>query len=127
MDLLVEFLRGLGLTGAGSDPLLAYLWASVQEEIRNKTNQDAVPEGLLWTAALRAAGRYLALLQGAGKLEDLGLTVEGVVKQLQEGDTSITYAVGDGDQTPEQRFSALVSWLSGYGADQFNRYRKLVW
>ena len=65
--------------------------------------------------------------QGAGQLEQIGLVVDVAVKQIQEGDTNTVFALGEGDQTPEQRLNHLIDWLRTAGADQFARFRKLVW
>lgn len=50
-----------------------------------------------------AAGQYLQAKKAAGCLEMEGINLEPVAKQIQEGDTSVSFAVGEGSLTPEQR------------------------
>lgn len=121
----VKLLAALGVTVPDSDAVLDFVIRGVEETIRNETNQKGVPDGLKTAAVYMAAGQYLLVMKGAGKLE--GFDLEAAVKQIQEGDTSVTYAVGEGTKTTEQRLDALLSWLAGYGREQFPRYRRLVW
>ncbi len=121
----VKLLAALGVTVPDSDAVLDFVIRGVEETIRNETNQKGVPDGLKTAAVYMAAGQYLLVMKGAGKLE--GFDLEAAVKQIQEGDTSVTYAVGEGTKTTEQRLDALLSWLAGCGREQFPRYRRLVW
>lgn len=61
----------------------------------------------------RVCGEFLYYKKNSGSLE--GFNYEAVIKQIKEGDTSITYAVGQGEDTPENRFDAFVKQLErGY-------------
>ena len=56
---------------------------------------------------------FLYYKKNSGSME--GFNYEAVIKQVKEGDTSITYAVGQGEDTPENRFDAFVKQLErGY-------------
>ena len=122
---VVSLLTALGVTVSESDTVLDFTIRGVEETIRNETNQRSVPDGLKTAAVYQAAGQYLLLMKGAGKLE--GFDLEAAVKQIQEGDTNVTFAVGEGTQTPERRLDTLLNWLAGYGREQFPRYRRLEW
>lgn len=122
---VVGFLTALGVVVPETDSVLDFVIQGVEGTIRNETNQQGIPDGLKLAAVYMAAGQYLLLMKGAGKLE--GFDLDAAVKQIQEGDTSVTYAVGEGSQTPEQRMDDLLNWLTGYGREQFSRYRRLVW
>ena len=118
-------LRALGVTGAGKDPMLDMVVDMVAQRIQNETNRTDIPEGLQSAAASMAAGEYLRWKKAAGQLEGFALE-EAAVKQIQEGDTSISFAVGEGAQTPEQRLDALITSLTGRQGEIY-RYRRLVW
>ena len=77
------------------------------------------------SAVYICAGQYLKIKKEAGLLE--GFDFEATVKQIQEGDTSITFAIGEGDNTPEQRFDSLISYLMSSGKSGIAKYRRLVW
>lgn len=122
---VISFLDALGVTGAGDDPLLDFVIQSVTQTVKNETNQPTIPEGLETVAVYMAAGQYMSLKKGSGQLE--GFDLEAAEKQIKEGDTSITFAFGEGSLTPEQRLDRLLAYLMTSGANQFPAYRRLKW
>ena len=124
---VIVLLNALGVAGAGDDPLLPYLLGSVCERVRNETNLPEVPEGLRHVAAELAAGEYLSFRKSAGQLDLDGLNLDAAIKQIQEGDTNVVFAAGDGTLTPEQRLDALISRLRRDRSPEFIRYRRLLW
>lgn len=123
----VALLEALGLTVAADDALLGFIVSSVTERIKNETNQTAVPEGLTYVGAEMIAGEYLNALKGSGQLNMDGIDLEAAVKQIQEGDTNIVFAIGAGSSTPEQRLDALITYLITGRTREFIRYRRLLW
>lgn len=73
----------------------------------------------------RVCGEFLYYKKNAGSLE--GFNYEAVIKQIKEGDTSITYAVGQGEDTPENRFDAFVKQLERGYDKWITPHRKLRW
>jgi len=126
-DEVISHLKILGVTElSASDKMLVDLLIDlVVSRICNACNVSSVPDGLHAAAVLQVCGEFLSRKKQLGKLE--GFDLDSAVKQIQEGDTSITFAIGDGDTTPEQRIDALIQWMTHYGDDQLHRYRKLVW
>lgn len=122
---IVAILTALGVTGADSDPLLDLLLSHVQQRILNKTNQSEIPEGLESVAVYMVVGEYLNMKKATGELE--GFDLEAAEKSIQEGDTNITFAIGEGSLTPEQRLTNLINYLISGRSDELYRYRKLVW
>lgn len=120
-----RLLAALGVDVPEGDPLLEMACEAVEEQLENETNQDAVPEGLRAMAAEMAAGRVLGAMKDAGRLE--GFDLDAAVKQVQEGDASVTFAVGSGSATPEQRLDALIARLRGGRLGECARYRRLEW
>lgn len=124
-DDVVAMLTALGVTGADTDPLLDIFLMNVQQRILNKTNQSVIPEGLESLAVSMAVGEYLNMKKCSGQLE--GFDLDAAVKSIQEGDTNITFALGEGSSTPEQRLNSLIDYLINGRIGEIYRYRRLVW
>lgn len=124
-DQVVELLAALGVTGAGDDVLLDLVLTTVLQRIMNYTNLSTVPDGLEPMAVEMAAGEYLNLKKGSGQLE--GFDLEAAIKQIQEGDTSTTFAINEGCSTPEQRLDSLIDFLINGRMMEIYRFRRLVW
>ena len=118
-------LTALGVTGAAEDPLLDIVISNVQYRVQNKTNRKDMPEGLVSVAVYMAVGEYLNMKKATGSLE--GFDLEAAVKQIQEGDTNISFAIGEGSLTPEQRLNSLIDYLINGRIGEIYRYRRLVW
>ena len=120
-----ELLTALGFTVAATDALLVYLVGNVTERVLNETNQTEIPEGLEYLSAEMVVGEYLNLKKNSGELD--GFDTEAAIKQIQEGDTNITFALGAGSSTPEQRLDSLINYLTNGRTREFIRYRRVVW
>lgn len=120
-----ELLAALGFTVAVDDALLVFIGNSVTERVKNETNQSEIPEGLEYLSAEMVVGEYLNLKKNSGELE--GFDTEAAIKQIQEGDTNITFALGVGSSTPEQRLDNLINYLINGRTREFIRYRRVVW
>lgn len=123
-DKAVAMLTALGVAGAADDPLLDMVLTNVQWRI--KTFQPfRNPEGLESLAVSMAVGEYLNMKKCSGQLE--GFDLDAAVKSIQEGDTNITFALGEGSSTPEQRLNSLIDYLINGRIGEIYRYRRLVW
>lgn len=123
---VVTLLAALGVAGAAENPLLDLVINQVQWRIKNLTNLQEVPEGLVGLAVQMAAGEFLSMMKGSGQLEGFELE-EAAIKQIQEGDTNTVFSVGDGSYTPEQRLNSLIDFLINGRVGEIYRYRKMVW
>ncbi len=131
-DEVIALLGALGLTVSPDDPLLGFIINSVAEQIRNGTNQPEIPDGLHHMAVEMAVGYYLKYMKDSGKLDetdtDTGITTgDAVIKSIQEGDTTITYAVGSETTSTGQKLDDLIDYLINGRRGEFYRYRRLVW
>ena len=91
----------------------------------NYCNIQEVPEIIETRLIERVCGEFLYYKKNSGSLE--GFNYDAVIKQIKEGDTSITYAVGSGEDTPENRFDSFVKHLER-GYDKWcTPYRRLRW
>ena len=122
---VIAMLTALGVTGAAEDPLLDIVISNVQYRVQNETNRKDMPEGLVSVAVYMAVGEYLNMKKATGSLE--GFDLEAAVKQIQEGDTNISFAIGEGSLTPEQRLNSLIDYLINGRIGEIYRYRRLVW
>jgi len=73
----------------------------------------------------RVCGEFLYYTKNSGSLD--GFNYDAVIKQIKEGDTSITYAVGQGEDTPENRFDAFVKQLERGYDKWITPHRKIRW
>lgn len=125
-DKAVTMLTALGVAGAADDPLLDIALNNVQWRIKNLSNLSEIPEGLESLAVSMAVGEYLNMKKCSGQLEGFDLDA-AAVKSIQEGDTNITFALGEGSSTPEQRLNSLIDYLIKGRIGEIYRYRRLVW
>lgn len=125
-DQVISMLTALGVTGAADDPLLDIALNNVQWRIKNLSNLSEIPEGLESLAVSMAVGEYLNMKKCSGQLEGFDLDA-AAVKSIQEGDTNITFALGEGSSTPEQRLNSLIDYLINGRIGEIYRYRRLVW
>lgn len=73
----------------------------------------------------RVCSDFLFYKKNSGSLE--GFNYDAVIKQIKEGDTAITYAVGQGEDTPENRFDAFVKSLERGYDKWITPHRRLRW
>jgi len=104
---------------------LDFIIQKVENHIKNDCNVDAVPEGLHNVAVDMVVGEFLLSKKSTGQLT--GFNLDAAIKQIQEGDTSVTFAIGEGDSTPEKRLDVLISYLMNYGKSDFASYRCFKW
>jgi len=105
--------------------VLDFIIKKVENHIKNQCNTSTVPEELHEIAVDMVVGEFLLNKKSIGQLE--GFDLETAVKQIQEGDTSVTFAIGDGNKTPEERLDELISYLMNYGKGKFTAYRCIKW
>lgn len=125
-DKAVAMLTALGVAGAADDPLLDIALNNVQWRLKNLSNLSEIPEGLESLAVSMAVGEYLNMKKCSGQLEGFDLDA-AAMKSIQEGDTNITFALGEGSSTPEQRLNSLIDYPINGRIGEIYRYRRLVW
>ena len=93
--------------------------------VMNYCNITIIPEILDPRIIDRTCSDFLYYKKNSGSLA--GFNYDAVIKSIKEGDTTITYAVGQGEDTPENRFDAFVKSLER-GFDKWcTPYRRLRW
>jgi len=123
---VVERLKSFGYEVTEADNLmLEFIIQKVENSIKADCNINTIPEGLHEIAVDMVVGEFLLTKKSRGQLE--GFDLETAVRQIQEGDTSVTFAVGDGSKTPEERLDELILYLMNHGKGKFASYRCIKW
>lgn len=124
---IVNRLKQLGYTAteADNDQIDFELTKIRNYVINNFTRNEKIPEILDPRIVDRVCCDFLYYKKNSGSLE--GFNYDVVIKQIKEGDTTISYAVGQGEDTPENRFDAFVKSLER-GFDKWcTPHRRLIW
>lgn len=105
------------------DWMLGFVVQTEVKRIKSDCNITTIPDALLNILVKRVVGSFLHQMFFAGKLTgqiDFGQAV----KQIQEGDTSLSFAV---EMLPEAKFCSLVANLKDYGQGDVSAFRKIRW
>ena len=103
---------------------IAFAMQKTENHINNFCNTTSIPDGLFYIAVDKACGEFLFTAKQTGKLNIADLDFDSTIKQISEGDTSITFADGASD---EDKFNQLVNYLLTLGEGDLVCYRKLRW
>lgn len=91
----------------------------------NYCNIQEVPEIVELRLIDRVCSEFLFYKKNSGSLE--GFNYDAVIKQIKEGDTTIQWAVGQGEDTPENRFDSFVKQLERGFDKWITPHRRLRW
>lgn len=124
---IINRLAQLGYTAteADNDQIDFELNKIINYVINNFVRVEPIPEILDPRIIDRVCSDFLYFKKNSGSLE--GFNYDAVIKSIKEGDTTITYAVGQGEDTPENRFDSFVKHLER-GFDKWCApHRRLLW
>lgn len=93
--------------------------------VMNYCNITTIPNILYPRIVDRVCGEFLFYKKNSGSLN--GFNYDAVIKSIKEGDTQIQYAVGQGEDTPENRFDAFVKSLDRGFDKWLTPHRRLRW
>lgn len=123
---VVNRLKQLGYTATEADyEQIEYELNMVLNYVMNYCNRTDIPEILDPRIIDRTCAYFLYYKKNSGSLE--GFNYEAVIKSIKEGDTTLTYAVGQGEDTPENRFDAFVKYMERGFDKWITPYRRLRW
>lgn len=123
---VISRLESFGYTVTDGDSwMIGFAVQKVESSIKNECNVTLIPDGLYKVAVDMVCGEFLFTKKSTGKLE--GFNLDSALKSVQAGDTNVTFAVGQGSKTPEQRLDTLLSYLVGNGRGELACYRKIKW
>lgn len=122
---VVKTLKSVGYEVVDTDLfLLEQSIEKIKSYIKNKTNQNKVPEGLKHIWIDRSTGEFLYFKKSLNQLELKGLDFDRVAKEISEGDTKVVY---EDTKTTGDKFEVYMTYLMTRGEDELLRYRRIVW
>lgn len=125
-ELIRDRLRQLGYTVRPGDlDQIRFELTKITNYVRNFCNREDIPEILDYRIADRVCSDFLMYKKNSGSLA--GFDYEAVIKSIREGDTTVTYAVGQGEDTPENRFDSFVKSLERGFDKWLTPHRKIRW
>lgn len=128
LDMVKDRLRSFGYEMQdGDETLLDFCIQKVENTIKNDCNVPDIPDGLLNAAVDMVVGELLTAKKTFAPDSITGLDLEAAVKQIQAGDTNVTFATGEGSLTAEQRLDNFLSYLMTCGRKQFSCFRRIRW
>ena len=123
---VISRLKMLGYTATVEDNNhLDYELNKTINYVMNYCNITTIPEILDPRIIDRVCADFLYYKKNSGSLE--GFNYDAVIKSIKEGDTTVTYAVGQGEDTPENRFDAFVKQLERGFDKWLTHYRCIRW
>lgn len=106
---------------------IEYTIADTESYVKLFCNIETVPESLHHKLVNRVCGVFLMFKKNMGLLKDTNFNFETAEKTIKLGDTSVTYAIGEGDMTPEGRFEEAIKALMRDFDKNLVLFRRLVW
>ena len=122
---VIKTLKSVGYEVVDADLfLLDQSIEKVKSYIKNKTNQNKVPEGLKYIWIDRSTGEFLNFKKSLNQLNLNGLNFGRMAKEISEGDTKVVY---EDTKTTGDKFEVYMTYLMIRGEDELLRYRRIVW
>lgn len=123
---VISRLKMLGYTATIDDyDHIDYELTKTINYVMNYCNIQTIPEILNPRIIDRICADFLYYKKNSGSLE--GFNYDAVIKSIKEGDTTLTYAVGQGEDTPENRFDSFVKQLERGFDKWITPHRRLRW
>lgn len=91
----------------------------------NYCNINDVPDIVKPRLIDRVCCDYLFYMKNSGNLT--GFDYDTVIKEIKEGDTTLRFAVGSGEDTPENRFDSMVKRMEKGYDKWITPHRRLRW
>ena len=122
---VIKTLKSVGYEVVDTDLfLLEQSIEKARSYIKNKTNQNKVPEGLKHIWIDRGTGEFLNFKKSLNQLNLNGLNFGRMAKEISEGDTKVVY---EDIKTTGDKFEVYMTYLMTRGEDELLRYRRVVW
>lgn len=128
VKMIVQRLLNFGLKLVESDNwIIMFCMNKAINHIKNSANISVIPNELYEIIVDRICGEFLFNKHKSNQLTLDNFDFDMAVKQLQEGDTTIQFAINEGSETDEQKLTSLINYLITYGEGDLICYRKLKW
>ena len=123
---IIDRLGQLGYSASESDyDAIDFELLKITNYVLNYCHITEIPNIVEPRMIDRVCSEFLFYKKNSGSLE--GFNYDVVIKQIKEGDTTISYAVGQGEDTPENRFDSFVKSLERGFDEVLTTHRRLVW
>ena len=123
---VIDRLAQLGYTTTADDyDQIEFELEKIINYTLNYCNIQDIPEIIYPRLIDRVCSEFLFYKKNSGSME--GFDYEPAIKQIKEGDTTLAYAVGQGEDTPENRFDAMVKQLERGYDKWISPHRRLRW
>lgn len=128
VKMIVQRLSNFGLKLVKTDNwIIMFCMNKAINHVKNSANISIIPNELYEIIVDRICGEFLFNKHKSNQLTLDNFDFDSAVKQLQEGDTTIQFAIGEGSMTDEQKLTSLINYLLNYGEGDLICYRKLKW
>lgn len=108
--------------------MITFCIQKVENHIKNSCNISEIPDELKEIEVDRICGEFLFSKKQSGQLNtENGFDIDRAIKQVQAGDTNVTFAIGEGSETLETKLNSLISYLLNVGEGDFICYRQMKW
>lgn len=111
----------------GDEFALIFAFKKVEDTIKNLCGVCSIPEGAEHIAVDMTVGEFLFAKKTFAPESIKGVDLDYAVKQIELGDTNVSFAVGAGSLTPEQRLDSFIDYLRNAPRGQLTAFRKLRW
>ena len=123
---IIERLAQLGYTATEEDNArIDYELQSVTNYTLNYCNITEIPPIVEPKLIDKVCSYFLFYKKNSGSLENFNY--DAVIKEIKEGDTTVKYAVGQGEDTPENRFDTFVKQLERGYDKWITPHRRIRW
>lgn len=123
---VIDRLKQLGYVATEDDnDQIKFELKKILNYVKNYCNIIDIPEILDPRIIDRVCADFLFYKKNSGSLN--GFNYDAVIKSIREGDTQISYAVGQGEDTPESRFDAFVKNLERGFDKWITPHRRIRW
>ena len=123
---IIDRLSQLGYVATENDDAqIEFELDKITKYVMNYCNITSIPEIIFPRLIDRVCGEFLYYKKNTGTLEDFDY--DTVIKEIKEGDTTIKYATGQGEDTPENRFDSFVKQLERGFDKWITPHRRMRW
>lgn len=123
---IINRIEQFGYTVTETDyPHINFEVEKMQNYVLNYCNITTIPEIVKPRLIDRICCEFLAHKKNTGTLD--GFNYDVVIKSIKEGDTQIQYAVGQGEDTPENRFDSFLKSLERGFDKWLVPHRRIRW
>ena len=123
---VIARLKQLGYIATEEDnDRIDYELQSVTNYTLNYCNITEIPPIVEPKLIDRVCSYFLFFKKNSGSLENFNY--DAVIKEIKEGDTTVKYAVGQGEDTPENRFDTFVKQLERGYDKWITPHRRIRW